>query len=434
MNKPEELKKILILGYYFPPSSMPASLRLLGFARYFHRHGYYPVIVSRKWENHGSRIYDSFIQTKKNIDYIKTSDYEAYLLPYNPSLRDRFFVKYPKHKYYSIIRKILTFTENLFTGLLNYFYSYNNIYRFSAELIANKKEDYHTIIASGNPYLLFRFAKKLSFKYKIPYILDYRDDWNTNQLNRPQSLVQRITFLYTSWLEKKWIKNALFFSTVSKKYKERIEKFTSKKGIVVMNGFFELPKQSTIERADPRLTFLYSGTLYKGQDVDFFLSAFSSFVMQYGNVARVLFVGAGFDEEQKQMLNKYEVSDSIYILPRVSSEEMHKIYEQTDVFLQFAYSNYKGIPSTKIFEYLSYQKPILLCKSDHDILEKLLTETKTGYIVEDKEMTLKTITGFYLKFKTNQFDSFDFDISKINKYSREYQVANFAEAFKLHGI
>jgi glycosyltransferase involved in cell wall biosynthesis len=428
MNKPEQLKKVLILGYFFPPSSMPASLRLWGFAKYFHKFGYYPVIVSRKWENHGGMIYDSFIQTKKNIDYIKTSEYEAYLLPYSPSLRDRFFVKYPKHKFYSIIRKILTFSDDLFAGLSNNFNSYKNVYRFSEELIANKNGDYHAIIASGNPFLLFKFARKLSLKYKVPYILDYRDDWNTNELNKPQNLLQRIAFYYTSWLEKKWTKNALFFSTVTEKYKERIEKFIGVEGVVVMNGFFELPKQRIINRTDNRLNFLYSGTLYKVQDVEFFLSAFSSFIKKHGNVARVLFAGVGFDEEQKKMLNKFEITDSVFVLPRVSSEEIHKLYEQTDVFLQFAYADYKGILPVKIFEYISYEKPILFCKSDYDLMNKLLIETRTGIIVENYEETYNYLVKAYNQFVNKKGLDLDPDREQIKKYSRENQVKIFAVA------
>ena len=425
MNNPDTLKKIFILGYFFPPSSMPASHRLSGFAKYFHKFGYYPIIVSRKWENHGSRIYDSFVQTKKNIDYIKTSEYEAYLLPYNPSLRDRLFVKYPKHKFYSNIRKLLTFTENLFAGLSDNFYSYNNIYRFSKELISNNKVNYCAIISSGNPFLLFKFAKKLSSKYKIPYILDYRDDWNTNELNKAQNLLQRIAFLYTSWLEKRWTKNALFFATVTEKYKERIENFIGKKGVVVMNGFFELPNRIKTDRTDKRLTFLYSGTLYKDQDVEFFLSAFTSFIKKNGNVARVLFVGAGFDDYQKKMLNKYSLFDSVTVLPRVSTEEIHKLYEQTDVFLQFAYADYKGILPVKLFEYISYEKPILFCKTDNDSQQLLLDETQTGIIANNYD----EVYSILIKLLNQNPNTSKFNPNRemIQKYSRENQVKLFAD-------
>ena len=40
----------------------------------------------------------------------------------------------------------------------------------------------------------------------------------------------------------------------------------------------------------------------------------------------------------------------------------------------------KGVTSSKIFEYLGINNPIILFPSDHDVLEKIITNTNSGYI------------------------------------------------------
>ncbi len=140
------------------------------------------------------------------------------------------------------------------------------------------------------------------------------------------------------------------------------------------------------------------------------------------------FVGAGFDSDQEKMLSGYNFGDALKILPRVPIEEMYNLYYETDVFLLFAYSDFRGVPSTKIFEYISYEKPILLCGSDHDILESLITETGTGIIVNNSDEAYKEIDVLYNERLNNNVVSVHSQPDIIKKYSRENQVRLFAGA------
>lgn len=420
-----EMKRILILGSFFPPSSMPAALRIYGFAKYLNKYGYYPVIISRKWENHGATIYDSYIQTKQNTDYIKTAEFEAFLLPYHPTYRDRLLIKHPNHPFFSLVRRFMTFAENFLNGFSDAAHSYKNIYRF-ADILLDSDSKFTAILSSGNPFVLFKFARNLSKKHNVPYILDYRDDWNTNQINQPHTFNQKIIKLYSSVLERRWSKNALFFTTVSEEYKKRIEQFTGIKGTVIMNGYFEKTIRPTKRDTTKKLRFLYSGTLYKGQDISVFMTGFKLFTEKYGNVAEVLFVGAGFDADQRKMIGKFISGESVVLLPRVPQDEMYRLYDETDVFLLFAYSDFKGIPSTKIFEYISYEKPILLCGSDNDILESLLRETGTGLIANNSGEIFNELERIY----TSPNHIISPNSMAINKYSRENQTRLLAEEIR----
>ena len=39
------------------------------------------------------------------------------------------------------------------------------------------QNDVDAIIATGDPFILFKYASQLSEKYSIPWIADYRDTW-----------------------------------------------------------------------------------------------------------------------------------------------------------------------------------------------------------------------------------------------------------------
>ena len=44
-----------------------------------------------------------------------------------------------------------------------------------------KNNECSMIIATGEPFILFKYASSLSKKHRIPWIADYRDGWTTNQ-------------------------------------------------------------------------------------------------------------------------------------------------------------------------------------------------------------------------------------------------------------
>ena len=48
----EELKKVLVLSYFFPPCNLTASQRSLGWAKYLNKFGFYPIFITRNWEHH----------------------------------------------------------------------------------------------------------------------------------------------------------------------------------------------------------------------------------------------------------------------------------------------------------------------------------------------------------------------------------------------
>jgi len=417
MNNPQ--KNILILSWFFPPSTMPAAQRTYAFAKYFNRFGYRPTIVSRKWDEY-QNLKDYYKPSEtQNIDYLFCRHYDAYLLPYNPKLRDRLANK--KGIINTLIRKTLSTIDILIFPLYIKISPYYPLYFFSNELL--KKSHFDAIIATGNPFELFKLAKILSKKHNIPYILDYRDDWSTSQLNFNKNITDYFKIFYFRILEKSWSSNCLFFTSVTPFYTSKINKIINRKGIVIYNGYFNF--KAKLEVKD--FTFIYSGKIYPQQNLNILFEALLLFKSSISNNIKLFFIGNDDDLSIKYSIINTSLKENIFLLKRLNSKEIHQAYCSAFGFLLFSYGEIKGILTTKIFEYLFYKKPILLCPSDNDIMQEMLIKTRTGYYANNVKDCYNHLVFLYSKFIKME-PAIEPNLDEINQYSRKNQIYNFSKA------
>jgi hypothetical protein len=102
--------------------------------------------------------------------------------------------------------------------------------------------------------------------------------------------------------------------------------------------------------------------------------------------------------------------------------ELEKYYQISDCFFLTAYNGHKGWLPVKIFDYLSFNKPILLVPSDKDVMNNLILETKAGYTankIEDCLILLKKLVDEKNKYGIL---SHELDFKMLGHYSRENQT------------
>ena len=414
----KKYKKILILSCFFPPSTMPASSRTYGFAKYLYRYGYKPTIISRKWDDY-QNLKDFYSPSNfKNIEYLSCRNFNAYLLPYNPNFRDRLVNK--KGFIFTIMRKIISTLSFLLYPFNIRFSPYYPIYFFANELLY--KEKYDAILATGNPFELFRIAKKISIKHNVPYILDYRDDWSTSELNLNNNFSGKIKRLYFRILEKSWTKKSRFFISVTPNYVSKIKNIINIEGIVIYNGYFTKFYNTTFNE----FSFLYSGNLYKQQNLEIVFKAFANFKNNVSKFFKIYFVGNENKVSIDYYINKYSLKNNVIIINKQPMAKTHLYLAKSYGYLLFPYSNLKGILTTKLFEYLSYQKPILLCPSDKDVMEDILLKTQTGLIANTVDECYNMLIYLFNQYQTGQ-PAINPNINEIVKYSRKAQTKRLAE-------
>lgn len=421
------MKKILILAYFFPPCNLAGAHRAYGWAKYLKEMGYFPIIVTRNWDIPLENPEDAYISSGNNIKHEINDDYEVYFLPYKSNLRDRIFVKY-KYSRWNLFRKILSFLEIIFQSISIRLVPFKNLYYFSKELI-KKNKDIKIVITTGNPFILFRFGYLLKKHFKILWIADYRDDWNTNKLKIKKTLPDRIVSFFESGNEKRWVSRSDTFLSVSDEYVEKISNFTNKIGHVIGNGFIDDEYPNPEETFD-HFAIVYNGTLYDSQKIEIFIDVFKKIIDKYADKTKIYlyFIGLAYENKQteriKNLLKGYE--NFFVITNRIPKEEVIKIQLKSSLLLMVSHGDTKGIPSSKIYQYMRCYKNIFLCPSDSDIMEKILTNSGLGIITTDPEDAFLKLEKLILEYIENKEIAVKINNSYISQFSRKEQTKKLA--------
>jgi N-acetyl sugar amidotransferase len=406
---------------------MPGANRPYGWAKFLSEHGYFPVIITRSWENEIHGPADILLESGKDVKHEILPTHEVYYVPYKQNQRDKIYTRYGEKKRV-LLRRLLTFWELLFGNFFTSVSSNKAIYYFTRKFIADNPE-IKLLIATGAPYMLFRFGFLLNKKFRIKWIADYRDDWNTSDIDIKPNLSNRLLRRIEIKSEKKWVRNAACYTTISPYSVEKNTKFLNKKGYTVYNGY--MPEDFTgSENIKPyeKFTITFVGTLYPTQKIEVFLDAFREFVdhnQKKCNV-HILFPGLAFDQQQsRRVMDKLRGYEAFYtISERVSKPEIIEIEQRSHVFLYVAHQKVKGIIGSKVYEYIGLKKPVILCPSDGESIEQILLETGVGHICNTQTDALNALNILYNDYNKQQL-RINFSgnqLEMVYYYSRRHQA------------
>jgi glycosyltransferase involved in cell wall biosynthesis len=406
------VKKVLIISYFFPPCNLTASNRIAGWEKNLPEFGFYPIIVTRNWTGLELTAEERLMDSGPDLRVEKKDHSEVHHLPYRASLRDKLFRKSGNNSVYRILSKFLTLVGVFLQPLCIRAIPYNNLYFHSKRLLKDNS-DISTVLISGNPFEQFYFGYKLKKAFpRISWIADYRDDWTTSE-------VVKVPFRsFHRYFEKKWVGTASCFTTVSPYYQSKISKLVNIPGHTIYNGFDQLIENT--HKASPySLVITYNGTLYETQNIEIFLEGLRLFIDANPD-KKITFnlPGILFDQKQaNRVLKNMEGYESHLVMTdRISKEEVIEIQQNSDLLLMVSHSNIKGVTSSKIFEYISLQKPIMLCPNDHDVLEEITIQSGLGVLLDSPQQVAVFLN------KTTQKYSTQLNLEKLSKFGENRQV------------
>ena len=269
------MKKVLIISYFFPPANFAGCYRIASWSKHLHKFGYYPIIVTRCWNENQTETTDDV--ANNTFQHEKYDTHEVYRLPYHSNLRDRLHNKYGNSKYV-LLRKLLTLLELIFQNFSNSAIPYHNLYDFAKGLLI-KETDIKTVIVSGRPFQLFKFGDMLHRATGIKWIADYRDEWNTHQWLLDESTSKEMIRAVESRSEKKWLRTASLFTTCSENWVATIGAYVGRPGRVVLNGYEDnLLTASQNDANSDVFTIVHNGTMYSSQPIEIFLNGYIKFI------------------------------------------------------------------------------------------------------------------------------------------------------------
>lgn len=370
------MKKVLILAYDFPPYVSVGALRPSYWFNNFYDMGIMPIVITRNWNPiHGN-----------DLDYIEPSDTKETVIeqtdngtiirtPYKATLSNKLNLKHYNSKAAAIVKKLSTGWNEIAQWYLPTGTKYE-LYKAAKKYLKNNKVD--VILATGEPFILFRYASLLSRKYNIPWVADYRDPWSSSQARR-KGLFQKI---HNKYLEIKYLKNVSLISTVSEYVKCLISRQICNSQIVIItNGFDEQnqAKCADIKQTSDVLTIALAGSILDYHPFDLFLSVLSRYISETKSRIRLNLYGVNNEAQINNTISRYNnLIDSVNIYPRMANGLIVQKLAESNVLLLF--SNYQAI-GTKIFDYLSLNRKILFCfENDAEANELKMRFFKTQHI------------------------------------------------------
>ena len=424
------MEKVLIISYYFPPCNLTASQRTLAWTKYLHEFDFYPIILTRKWEKDIKELKDMSHATSKEEEVAENDDHSIIRVPFSGSTKDKIYSKHGDNNW-KLIRKFFSLFELIFQ---NYFVFANpaKVIFYKAQSILRNENSIHHVVITGTPFICFYYGYLLKKEFPhINWIADYRDDWSTTELKKPKSFLEKILFNIEKKSEKKWLNNAAFFTSISDYYVSKIGNFISKKGFVLLNGYDQkLSELKHLESNQNVFTITYNGSLYPSQNIDPFLKSIINLIDEFDNQIKIklMFPGLGFDALQQSrvenLMSGYE--DHFWISERIDRENVIDIQLRSNILLMIGHEGLKGIPGSKLYEYVALKKPVLLYPNDNDIIEQTLQDTGLGIIcntsTELEEKLRKIIKNFLL---TNKIE-LRISEEAIKLYSRRNQTKKLA--------
>lgn len=426
------MKKVLILAYDYPPYISVAGLRPSFWAENFHEFGIYPIIITRSWNvKHGNEL--DYLEGSESDEIITDQNEFRTILrtPYFPTLSNRLNLKGRNGK-------IVNFAKKLNTAFFEFFQFYipigtkYQLYKAAEKFLVNNEVD--CIIATGEPFILFKYASNLSKKFKIPWIADYRDPWSSTNVVK-----NKIQNKYEFFLEKKFVKSAQILTTVNPNFEMLLYKLFPQKRIeIVANGYDDIDTNHISVQVDQNFLISYAGTIYNWHPVEIFLEAFADWKTT-NNIenAYVQFIGSNISTD---LLEKYKLH--VMEMPKMDVQLLFAEFKRSSLLLLF---NDYFITGTKIYDYLLAKRKILLCfesepralklKEDHLVFENIdstyseqstiLNKTQSGIFVKNCIELQQILSLLYIDFQEGKI--VDVESRNVDDYSRLNQLKILSE-------
>jgi glycosyltransferase involved in cell wall biosynthesis len=247
-------------------------------------------------------------------------------------------------------------------------------YRMGKKVIKEVKPDvlFCTFPVPSNAFVTYKLWKK----FKIPFIVDFRDAWVDDPYTEfPSALHKR----YHRYYEKKILKSAEKVIVYAEALKEILEnKYGHLKGKieVITNGYDpeDFDNLKPVQRGDTdKVRLVYSGSVYidRRENFVFFIDAIKLLSPSLLDKIEIIFVG---DKLQwaDQLVNDSNLSETISFTGYLSHSDALRYLLSADASLMFLKPGDKVALTGKIFEYLAVGSPIIACVEPDGACAELL--------------------------------------------------------------
>jgi len=390
---------------YYPPFNTIASHRTRRIVKGLRNNGYKVSVITAK------RTYNN------ELDVNPDDTYYLKLLNVDSLLKSQ-----------HIRKNKLLFT---FVKLLNRFFFFHRnylpefslaIWRRQAIRVAqkiHKKTPVSLIYTSSGPpasaIVGYHFKKKTNVKW----IAEFRDLWSFNHYYP----LNKLLFKYNLRKEKHYLSGADEIITVTKYLRDQLRTLHNKPTHIIYNAF-DIDMSST-NKSSSKFIITYAGNIIQGKrDPSPLFEGINELEKIKSPVLHNFEIRFFTNQTEylDKLINKYEISKYVKNSGYIPHKEIQKELSICNLFLLLSYNHPidKGVLTGKIFEYLSYRKPILAISYPGEIKE-VLNKTGSGIVLNDSNDIAKFLIKVIGLSKKDSLLGFNMNYQRINSFSADNQ-------------
>ncbi|MEW5804253.1 MAG: glycosyltransferase [bacterium] len=275
-----------------------------------------------------------------------------------------------------------------------------------------KENEIEAIYVTGNPFSCFLIGAFLKKKTNRKLVLDYRDPWNINPLNKRGvigSLLERKLERFAVSLADLIILNTRRSCI---QYKEQFSHSTDAAFITIENAYDEELEDFFVSdervKEEDVFTIFYAGNFYGSRNPEKFFEALHLIIKRMPalkNKIQFHYFGLNKESQFHNQIHSLGIHEVVRFHASVPIRKLISSYRIADILLLINHldeGNSLFIPQ-KFFEYLMTEKPIL-CLSKEGALKDIVHETRSGTCAdpENAEEIAQKIIDCYNKYYINK--------------------------------
>jgi len=411
-------KKLLIVSFVFPPASGIGGRRWAKFSKYLYRQGYdFKIISNRIWKTEQSNWDADVVEFVDRVIRIK-SGYPKYL---------NMFTAGPFEK---VMYRISLLYLKLCTRGSYYDRSVFWKRRLLKEVEKHLQQGYNTVLVSCAPYRSAYYLCTLKKQYpEMNLIVDLRDPWDMNSTLYGFSNLSATRKAYEMKIQDEVMVKAdqviSVYQEVTSQYKAQYpamaDKFHTIDNGFDKDDFAEIPVATEVQ-ATEKIEFLFAGSFYPGarhilEDFIKSLNKLKKSNLQLYNQLSFKFYG-GVPDFFDQVISPHKA-----IVKHGGMIPLQSVYQkiaESDFMMLFLLDEMNYSLSTKFYEYISQNKPIVVFARGGSAGE-FVRDNELGYFADFGKMseTLVQLAKDYNQGKRfnpkTQIDTSQFDVEHLTK-------------------
>ncbi|MBR3871258.1 MAG: glycosyltransferase [Paludibacteraceae bacterium] len=331
-------------------------------------------------------------------------------------------------------------TEYYLKSALNLIYDHKTnsfLNKFYKEI---KNEYFDLVLCSTFNEFPLNLAYKISKKLNIPLLCDIRDlaeQFGSKIYDTNGQTHNYIGRYFTNLLRKRRIqrrnyvlKKANAITTISPWHLDFIKRY-NKNVYLIYNGFSEKDFIAKEVKSNS-FNIVYTGRLLdlNTRNPELLFNAIEELKLEKLRI--VWYVDKTSREIISKELENYPITKSISEINNlVPVSAIPNLLNKSSIILVLTNKSTedgpKGIMTTKFFEAIGVEKPVLCVRSDEGCLSQVIKETNAGLAATNVEEVKSFITKKYKEWENNGFTRQE--IVSREKFSRENQAKQFVEIF-----